>query len=323
MMTQRALVSEMIPWVATQVLDSGVCATSTEGKAQIIRTLDLASDDLHKRLDAAGTLFEWYVPVCSGCFALPQDCLEARQFGLNGLPARQRSEFYIGKVASGHCFDGCGALEVRDLGDFYIPQYLPKVRGIRIALVAFEGADAGKQVTVEVTNEHGVPVRETLTLLANGEPAIMQSVAYDVTFFLKPKTSGPISLQLHYDDGQRFYFCTYLPDTKEGLFRRKQLPHRFHGCTIARILGKKRYIHIESETDIMPFNDRVGMRWACAAISAQERRDFEQYDQLMLRALGAIKKQMEDSDSAANVKQANIRTNFVSPSLAGNYKGWS
>lgn len=323
MMTQRTLVADMIPWVASQVLDSGVCATSDTGKATIIRTLDLACDDLHKRLDAEGTLFEWYVPVTNGCFALPQECREARQIGVNGLPARQRSEFYIGKIYSGGCGEGCSAFECRDLGDFYIPQYLPKRKGIRIALVAHEDADAGKTAVVEILNEYGQPQRQTLTLLADQAPAIMDSMAYDVTFFKKQKTVGPVSLQLHYDDGQRFNFCQYLPKTQEGLFRRKQMPQRFCGCSIARILGKMRYFPITAEDEIMPFNDRIGMRWACAAIAAQERRDDETYNRLMLQALGAIKKQMEDADSASNVKQVLVRTNFANPSQAGGGRGWN
>ena len=43
----------------------------------------------------------------------------------------------------------------------------------------------------------------------------------------------------------------------------------------------------------------------------------------MLRALNEMKKQMEDGDSAGNVKQITVRTNFANPSLAGNYKGWA
>jgi len=323
MKTQRTLVRDLIPLVAPKVLDSGVSVCSEEGRRIVVENMNLACQDMHRRLDSEGTLFEWYSDANQGCFALPQECREARQIGINGLPLRQRSEFYIGKVATGQCFDGCGVWECRDLGDFYIPQYLPKRRGIRIALVAFDDADAGKVVVIEVTNEHGVPVKEELTLVGGGNPVIMTSVAYDVTYFKKPKTQGVVSLQLHYDDGQRFYFCNYNPDTEEGLFRRKQLPQRFWGCNIVRILGKTRYVQITSEDQIVPYNDPLAVGDACAAIAAWRRNDTEQYTVLMTSALEKLKAQMRDADSASNVKQITVRTNFGNPSFAGNHRRWS
>jgi len=300
-----------------------VCIENEEGKAIAIDALNIACFDLHTRIDSEGSLFEWYVPVEQGCFALPQDCREARQIGLNGIPLRQRSEFYIGKTASTAMGDCCQPFECRDLGDFYIPQYLPKKRGIRIALVAFEGDDAGKEVELEITNEHGMPVRETLTLLADGKPAVTDSVAYDVTFFKKPRTLGAVSLQLHYDDGKRFYFARYLPDTQEGLFRRKQLPQRFWGCNVARILGKTRYVDIEDENQILPFNHPIAVGWAVSAAAAWARRDDETYGRHMLLALEALKSQMRDADSPGRVKQVNIRSDFNNPSLAANRRSWA
>lgn len=305
------------------VLDSGVCPTTEEGIKVILDFLDKACFALHKRLDSEGTLFEWYAPVEDNCFALPQDCREARQIGINGLPLQQRSEFYIGKVASGGNYGGCAPFECRDLGDFYIPKYLPKTRGIRIALVATADEDAGKQVTIEVTNEHGTPVRETLTLVKDSLPAVMDSVAQDVTFFKKDKTTGPVLLQLKYDDGQRFNFCSYLPETEEGLFRRKELPRMFWGCNIVRILGKTRYVKVDSVNQVIPYNDPLALMAACSAIAALRRRDLEQYTKWMNQALEELKAQMRDADSAGNVKQVTFRSNFNNPSLAGNYKNWA
>lgn len=322
MRTQRIRAGDIFESIAPMVLDSGVCATSDQGKAIILDFLNLGCREMHKRIDSEGSLFEWYVPAWQGCFSLPQDCREARQIGINGIPMRQRSEFYIGKVVAGSAEGCCAPYECRDLGDFYIPEYLPKRRGIRIALVATDERDAGKTVLIEVTNEYGTPVRETLTLKANAEPAIMDAVAYDVTYLYKAKTLGNVRLQLHYDNGQRFDFCFYLPDTQEGLFRRKQLPQRFWGCNQVRILGKTRYVDITSEDDILPFNDPIAIGWACSAMAAWRRRDAETYGNHMLLALEAIKAQMRDADSASNVKQVNVRTYFNNPSLAGNWRQW-
>lgn len=315
MMTQRTLARDMFPVIAPFVRDSGVCPETEAGIVEMLRYLDVTCFNLHKRLDSEGTLFEWYVDVNQGCFALPQECREARQIGINGLPLKQRSEFYIGKVASG-TFEGCcGPWECRDLGDFYIPQYLPKARGIRIALVAFDDADAGKEVVVEVRNEYGVTVRETLTLLPQQQAAVMNAVAFDVTFFKKPKTVDSVSLQLQYDDGQRFLFCNYHPTTEEGLFRRKQFPQRFWGCNIARILGKTRYVRITEADQVIPYNDPMALGMAVAATSAFFRRDHDDYAAKMILALQELKKQMEDGDSAGNVKQITVISGMNQPSL--------
>lgn len=305
------------------VKDSGVCPTTADGKIEILKFLNLSCFNLQKRLDSEGVLNEWYVPVNSGCFALPQECREARQIGINGLPLRQRSEFYIGKIATGPFEGCCGPWECRDMGDFYIPEPLPKIRGIRIALVAHSDADAGKICTVEVLDEYGTPRRENVTLLPKQEPAIMESVAYDVTYFLKPKTADLVSLQLHFDNGQRLYWAIYHPDTQEGLFRRKQLPRRFLGCNIVRILGKTRFITIDDENQVIPYNDRIAIGFACAATAAWRRRDHVDYADKMLMALQELKAQMQDGQSAGNVRQINVRTNVANPSLAGNIKRWA
>lgn len=322
MQTQRTLARDLFEQVAPMVRDSGVCPTTDEGKAEILNFLNLSCFNLHKRLDSEGVLFEWYSDVQNGCFALPQECREARQIGINGLPLQQRSQFYIGKVATGGFAGCCGPWECRDLGDFYIPQHLPKVRGIRIALVATDDADAGKEVVVEIKNEYGVTVKQVLTLLPNQAPAIMDEVAYDVTFFKKPKTVGTVMLQLHYDDGQRFHFCNYHPDTEEGLFRRKQLPQKFWGCNIVRILGKVRFVQITDENQIIPYNDPIAIGFACSATAAWRRRDTDTYYKDMLAAINEVKVQMQDGDSAGNVKQITVRSNFHNRSFAGGGRRW-
>lgn len=324
MATQRTIVREMLDWIAPMVQDSGVCITNPSGRAQAIQFVDLASQDLMKRLDSEGTMFDWYVPVYQNCLALPQDCREARQIILNGVPLVQRDQFYLGKVWNGVVARGCGcgADECVDMGDFYIPQPLPKRMGIRIALVALNSADAGKVCTVQVVDEYGQLQREDLTLVGDGQPVVMNAVATDVTFFLKPKTLGPVSLQLHYDNGQRFFFCEYLPHTEEGLFRRKFIPNRFHGCNIAKVVGKLRYDRITDENQIMPFNDRIAMGFAVRAIAAWQRGDTGAYAENMTWALQELKKQMEDADSASNMKQIIVRTNFANPSWAGGGRRW-
>jgi len=110
-------------------------------------------------------------------------------------------------------------------------------------------------------------VKQDVVLKGAGVPSIMDSVAYDVTYFVKPKTVNTVLMQLAYDDGQRFQFCHYLPDTEEGLFRRKALPRRMPGCNMVKIKGKLRYVRITSEDQILPFNSRLAIGDAVAAVA--------------------------------------------------------
>lgn len=309
--------------LALMTSDSGIGGCSAQGRAEILHDLDLNIRALVKRIDFEGLLSDFYVPVKDGCIALPQEIREARYFVLNGEPLRQRDEWYIGKVGNNQFNGGCSAAECLDLGDFYIPHPLPKARGIRIALVAMNDADAGKVCTVQVLDEYGTPVQQDLTLLGSQQPAIMDSAAFDVTFFQKPKTVGNVSLQLHYDNGQRFYHCHYLPETEEGLFRRKAIPRRFHGCNIAKVKGKLRYIPIRSEDQVIPFNDVIALGFGQKAIAAWRRGDLEQYNALLAMAINELRKQMEDADSARNVRQVVLLTQSGTPSQASNRRCWS
>lgn len=321
--TQRTLVRDVIYWIAPKVGDKGACPTTEEGRQEIVENLDLACEALVKRIDSDGLLFNWYVPVFNNCIALPQECREVRYIVLNGVPLRQRDEWYVGKVASGRCENGCPPAECQDLGDFYIPQPLPKARGIRVALVAESDADAGKVCTVQVVNEYGTPVQEDVVLLGGQAPAVMNSVAYDVTFFKKVKTVGNVLLQLHYDNGQRFQHAVYHPDTEEGLFRRKAIPRKFYGCNVAAIKGKLRYVRITSEDQILPFNDRIALGNAVAAIAAWRRNDEAAYQALLASAVNELQKQMMDADSAKNVKQVVMLTQGATGSWATGRRYWN
>lgn len=322
MATQRMLARDLIEVLAPMTDDSGVSSCTADGRTQILRDLNLGCEALVKRIDSEGLLHDFYIPVEEGCIALPQTIREVRYIVLNGVPLRQRDEWYIGKVSNNQFQNGCSPAECLDVGDFYIPKSLPKRRGLRIALVALNSADAGKTCTVEVVNEYGVPTKQDLILPGNSDPVIMDAVAYDVTYFNKPKTVGAVSLQLHYDDGQRFYFCHYLPETEEGLFRRKAIPQRFLGCNMAKVKGKLRFIPITSEDQIVPFNDSLALGLAQKAIAAWRRGDDEQYQTKLGQAINELQKQMADPDSARNVRQAVFLTQGGTNSNANNWKPW-
>lgn len=317
-------VRDVLESIAPNVSDAGVCITTEEGKEEAIKALDLALDGLMKRIDSEGTLWYWTVPTNSGCFGLPEDCLEARQMFVNGASAIQRDMWFQGRLAYG--LRDCGvqcAPEVRDMGSFVLPVPLPNLRPIRIALIGELDSDAGKEVVVEVINEYGERVKETLTLLRNQEPVTMQSPAMDVTYLGKPRTDGPVKLYFSYDNGQRYYVCEYSPMTRSGQYRRKRLPQRFCGCNEVRIVGKRRYYPITSENDIIPICDRMALSFAVSAIADLRRRNAEGYNTNMTMALNELWKGMENVDSASNVTPVMFMSGFCgNPSWAAGWRNW-
>lgn len=321
----QCLVSDVLPDIAPNVDDAGVCIDTPAGKAKAIRALDLALDAVMKRIDTEGALWTWMVPVTGGCFALPEDCLEARQIFINGAATIQRDKWFQGRLARGMRDCGLPCInEVRDLGDFPTPQPLPPIRPIRVALTAEQNADAGVEVTVEVINEYGERKKETLVLLADQQPVIMESPAYEVTFVGKPKTNGPVKLFLSYDNGARYYLCEYGPNVRVGAFRRKKLPQRHCGCAQVHIFGKRRYDRITSENDLIPIGDRVALSFAVSAIADLRKRDQQGYQSNMLLALNELWKGLENADSASNVAPIQFISGFGSnPSMAGNRRCWS
>lgn len=321
----QCLVSDVLESIAPNTDDAGVCATTAEGKRRVIAALDMALDALMKRIDTEGGLFTWMVPVVGGCFALPEDCLEARQIFINGAQTIQRDKWFQGRLARG--MRDCGlpcVNEVRDLGDYPTPQPLPPFRPIRVALTAEQNADAGAVVTVEVINEYGERKKEALTLLTDQQPVIMESPAYDITFVGKPKTNGPVKLFLSYDNGGRYYLCEYGPNVRTGLFRRKKLPQRHCGCAQVHIFGKRRYDRITAETDLIPICDRVALSFAVSAIADMRKRDLEGYNANLTFAMNELWKGLENADSASNVAPIQFISGFGSnPSLAGGRRCWS
>jgi len=213
---------------------------------------------------------------------------------------------------------------VRDLGDFVTPIPVPHVRPIRLAFVAEYDGDAGVEIVVEVVNEYGERVKEELVLLAGQEPVLTTNSVRDVTYFGKPRTLGPVKMQLRYDNEQRFHFATYGASTQVGQFRRKKLPQRFWGCNEVIIKGKMRYYPIESENDIIPFDDPVALSFAMSAVAALRKRDDVEYNQKLTFALNELFKEMENVDSAGNVQQMQVISGFGrNKSWAGGRRCWT
>lgn len=325
MSTPRCIARDVFAQVSAMTEDAGVCATSEAGRAKIIEQINLAAQAVVKRIDTEGMLWDFPCPVRQGCFAIPPDCESPRNIFYNGFSLRMRDQWYEGKLAWGRnqygadCYGQC-----IDEGQFAIPLPLPKTHSMRVALVAELNGDAGTEVELELINQYGDRVQETLTLAAGGEPVRTTAMAYDVTMVNKPLTQGHVQLQLRYDDGARFqtgtspYFARYGPKARHAYYRRMKLPGFCGGCQMVVIKGKMKLYPIVSENDILPFDDVHAWRWALAAIDAQTRGDRAAYDDNLAASLRELSRSMQDSDPAGNVAQAKFMSGMgISPSWAG------
>lgn len=320
----RCRVSDILDEVAANADDSGVCVATPEGRARVVGDLNTAIKILMKRCDTDGALWWWPIPCASGCFGLPEDCLEARQVFVNGSSAIQRDKFYQGQLRMGlnNCGTQCCWSEIVDMGDFAIPVPLPNYRPIYITLAAESNADAGKQVEIEIINKYGTRRRETLTLPADYGYVRMEEGATEVTYVGKPQTDGAVRMYLTYDNGQRYHFCDYGPKVQSGAFRRKKLPFWCAKSALVRVFGKMRQFNITSENDIIPICDTEALSWALSAVTAMRRKDTGEYNAMLAQALQALYKGLEDKDSASNVHPITFMMGTCNDSQAGGRRGW-
>lgn len=320
----RCRVSDIIDEVAANAEDSGLCATTADGRARIVTELNMAVKMLMKRCDTDGALWWWPIPCASGCFGLPEDCLEARQVFVNGFGTIQRDKFYQGQLSMGlnNCGQQCCLPELVDMGDFAIPVPLPNFRPIYITLAAESIADAGKEVEIEIVNKYGDRHRETLTLVTDYGYVKMEEGATDVTFVGKPQTNGAVRMYLTYDNGQRYHFCDYGPKVQSGAFRRKKLPFWCAKSALVRVFGKMRQYNITSETDIIPICDTEALSWALSAVTAMRRKDAQGFNEMLGQAVNALYKGLEDKDSASNVHPITFIMGTCNDSQAGGGRLW-
>lgn len=330
--TPRCIARDLFADVAALVDDAGVCDTSDEGQAVIIRQINLAAQAIVKRVDMEGMLWDFPCPVKSGCFALPPDCESPRNVFVNGFSATMRDQWYEGKLSWGRNdnWQCVPQNQVIDEGQFAIPLPLPKTHSMRVALVAENNGDAGKECVIEVVNQYGTRVKETLTLLGNGQPVVTNSMVYDVTLFNKPRTNGCVQLQISYDDGQRMqtgswpYFARYQPLMEHCYWRRMKLPQRCGGCQMVVVKGKMKLYPIKTADDIVPFDDVHAWRFALSGIDAQTRGDNAKFEENMVFAVRELARSMQNSDPAGNVARARFSSGFwTSPSWAGGRRCWT
>ncbi len=296
----RVTVKQILPKIAPQVGDAGVCIDSASGRAQALQALNDVTENLLKRADALGSLWFWCIPVDGGIFTLPTDCASVRQAWVNGVSVEQRNEYWEGRLHIGvqsgalHC-DGGDLIKIAD--DFAIPKSLPKVNGLRVCFVAESDADEGVIVTVEILNNYGEKASHDVVLLKNAAPAYIPDLPHDILSVYKGETIGNVKLQVEYPSGLRYNHALYDSWLPVGSFSRYKLPERLHqSCVRPELLikGKRRFLEVSDDTDFVLISDKEALRFGLMALNSLNERNSAEYNDNIARAVNELSKQNQD-----------------------------
>lgn len=330
----RTTVGQILPKIARQVSDTGVCVTTSSGRAQALQALNDVTENLLKRADALGSLWFFCIPVSGGVFALPSDCASIRQVFLNGESLNQRDENFEARLHVGIQDNAtmCGEADIIKISDdFAIPTSLPRVDGLRVCYVAESDADAGKIVAVEILNNYGEKVKYEIKLLKDAAPSYIPDLPHDILSFWKGATAGNVKCQVQYPsrtgaaEGLRYNHCLYEAWLPIGSFSRYKLPqHLCDACVQPTLLikGKRRFVEVFLDSDFVLISDKEALRFGLMALNALDRREPDEYNKNMTMAVNELSKQLQDAGSPA----ASTRLQFSNPigfGRIGAHRGFS
>lgn len=310
--------TDLFPLIAPSYGDGGLCPAdgvnfSATQKQQLLNELNKVIPALMKRIDSKGTLARWIVPVHGGCFCLPMDCVDVRQAFLNGCSLEIRDQWYEGRI--GYRLNGgsglwCGSADLIDVGDGYaIPEEWPSNHfDVRYGVMAEDPSDAGSTVQVKFKDRYGHTKEETLTLLAHQQVAATESAVTNIVYQNKGITNGAVVGFVTYSTGVTSRIVRIPKNIAAPSFHKKKLPMSFGHCSgELSIIGKMRFIPLQSEYDTLPICDPMALSFGLQAISALNRRDPQGYNTALTLAINEIQKELSDVQPDAAVTQIQIR----------------
>lgn len=311
-MTCRAI--DVFPSIASSHGEGGLCYDgSDEQKAILLQDLNEIVPMLMKRLDAKGTLARWEVPVQSGVFGLPWDCLDVRQVFLNDCQITLRDQWYEGQIGHrlANCGTFCGSSDLIDMGDGYAtPLPWPaQNQDARYGVMAESDDDAGKTVQVVLKDRYGHEYTENLELLPNQQITSTEHALTDLSFQHKGITTGAVVGFVTYPHFPAQRILRLHPKVQTASFHRKKLPLSWgcrDGCLY--IIGKLRFFPLTSEFDVLPICDAMALNFGVQALAAFKRRELAEYNAAMEFALNELNKELSDTHPVGAVSQMSVQS---------------
>lgn len=286
-------VAELFPDIKAQAGTSGSCDV-----ADVMRRMNIIGQELLYAIDAKGTLFTWCIPVCGNCMIMPPDIMQVKQMSLCGRPMTQRSQFWTGRMMGDDYTDGWSSYPwstVIDTGNLAYTQWFVNA-GINevFAIRAKKQSDVGKEVDVRWRTSTGEDKRVKFSLVGDQELVEIGGPVGEVYRFQKPRTDGAVELWVkNVSTGEARLVARYGPYEEIPEYKIMRMPVR---CGQLSIKGKKMWVPLRSEEDIVPFGDVMAWRNALRAEAASVEGKVGDRNAYLEAAIGDLEREKKAFD---------------------------
>lgn len=287
-------VAELFPDVKGQIGTAGACDSST-----LMKAMNVVGPELLNRIDAKGTLWTWCFCICNSCVILPSEMLVPRQAWYNGQSLGFRSEFWLGRLGGDIDFDLEQEVpwqELVDTGRRSITQApINAGKSDVFFLVARSQSDAGKEVEVRYRTSAG---REIVWLVSlNGDHKASSSSETNIgelIRFRKPRTSGAVELWvLNLANGMKRLVSVYDGHEETPEYPVMELTRAGWYAGTLIVKGKRKWLPLRSDQDLVPFGSVMTWRSALSAESASAAKDTKKKREFLGDALAHLDEELE------------------------------
>ena len=281
-------VSELFPLVKAQAGSAGVCDVG-----ELMERMNIVGPEMLDRIEAKGTVTTWCLPVCKGCVVLPSDLDTPIQAWLNGTPMGFRGQYWLGRLA-GDIPNDLGQeipwQEVVEDGRYAYTQVypVPATQNDVYEVTARSQKDAGKVVKIHYRNTMGRDVVYDAVLEANHTASNPSDTGIgDITHVSKPRTVGALEVWMHnLRTNHRFLVAVYDGHDEHPAYRIVHLT----GCVNGKLVikGRRKWIPLRSEDDVVPFGRVAVWRTALIAEANLANRETEAFNKGVAEAVALL-----------------------------------
>ena len=303
-------VAELFKDIKGQAGTSGACDVD-----DVMARMNIIGPELLDEIDAKGTLWTWCVPVCGNCIVMPTDIQQVLQAAVCGVPVTQRSEFWAGRMMGDEWSDNytevpwSNLIELHRTSATHYPVEPAQLNEV-FAFQAKKQEDLGKEVEIRWrTKGNG---KEYVIKHALQGDRILAPISADpvgeVVWLRKPRTVGNVDLWVvnqSYGTGRLVSSYDPREETPEyKVYQLSGLPR----CAEMSIRGKRKWIELRSENDLVPFGRVMAWRNALMAESASVEGKLEERARYMAAAIQDLEREKRGWESPNNQRAVQIIT---------------
>lgn len=302
-------VSELFPLVKAQAGSAGACDVE-----DVMERMNIIGPEVLTRIEAKGTVTTWCLPVCGGCVVLPSDLDTPIQAWLNGTPMGLRGQFWFGRLAGEISTDLGQSYPWQELVDdgryAYTQLYpIPACQNDVFEVTARSQKDAGQTVVITYRDSMGRVVNYNAVLNGDHDASEPSNTGIgDIIHVRKPRLHGGVELWMrNLRSGHRLLLAVYDAHDEHPAYRIVHLT----GCANGKLVvkGRRKWLPLRSETDLVPFGSVAVWRAALIAESKLANRELAEFEAAIGSAVGLL-----DAELTASRPRGTAETvDFVTP----------